>query len=53
MAIYKSAEIKNGLAIGPAVQLVLCPDHTLTTKNGLVNQVEFLGLEAHYGMYSH
>ena len=24
--------------------------HPLTRRNGLVNQVEFLGLEAHYGM---
>ena len=27
--------------------------HLLAGRNGLVNEVEFLGLEAHYGMYNH
>ena len=27
--------------------VVLCPDHTSHKENGLVNHVEFLGLEAH------
>jgi len=27
--------------------LVSCPDHTSHEENGLVNQVEFVGLEAH------
>jgi len=27
--------------------LVSCPDHTSHEENGLVNQVEFLGLEVH------
>ena len=33
--------------------LVSCPDHTSHEENGLVNQVEFLGLETHYRMYNH
>jgi len=33
--------------------LVSCPDHTSHEENSLVNQVDFLGLEAHYGMYNH
>jgi len=31
----------------PSARLVSCPDHTSLEENGLVNQVEFLGLEAH------
>ena len=32
------------------MKLVSCPDHTSHEENGLVNEVEFLGLEAHYGI---
>ena len=34
--------------------VVSCPDHTPSRgRDGLVNEVEFLGLEAYYGMYNH
>ena len=37
----------------PIVYVVSCQDHTSHEENGLANQVEFLGLKAHYRMYNH
>jgi len=51
MAEHITAELEAILADWELV--VSCPDHTSDKENGLVNQVEFLGLEAHYGMYNH
>ena len=40
-------------ACGPGYEAIVPRPHPLTGRNDLVNEVNFLGLEAHYGMCNH